>query len=67
MVKNEFNYSKEKGLFYRLKKYLLRKRFVNTLKNVFEKQVFFGNVALRSVVSEILQESISAVSREVPC
>ena len=30
------------------------------MKNVFEKPVFFGNVALRSVVSGILQESISA-------
>ena len=30
------------------------------MKNVFEKPVLFGNVALRSVVSGILQESISA-------
>ena len=29
------------------------------MKNVFDKPVFFGNVALRSVVSGILQESIS--------
>ena len=30
------------------------------MKNVFEKPVFFGNAALRSVVIGILQESISA-------
>ena len=43
-----------------IKKKLLAKRYANILKAAFEKSLFFANVALRSVVSGILQESISA-------
>ena len=43
-----------------IKKKLLAKRYANILKAPCEKSLFFANVALRSVVSEILQESISA-------
>ena len=43
-----------------IKKKLLAKRYANILKAPFEKSLFFANVALRSVVSGILQESISA-------
>ena len=44
---------------FTIEKKLRRKRFANILKTVFEKSVLFANVALRSVVSGILQEPIS--------